>query len=259
MQLFRRLSALAAALTLGVLSASVPAQAEILWQGGFETGDFSEWDAMQVLPGRATIVADPVRSGGYAARFELRAGDNPLPCACGERTELVERSNELPGTVSSWAWSVYFPAEFAVRPGGRVVFTQWHDYDAGYAPHPAPVVVRVLNVGGQDRFSLGVRGGPIARPVARDWTLKTIERGRWHDLAVRIRWAPDGRGYIELMIDGSWVVPRTYTPTLFAENASKGVYFKQGLYRATPTSETTVAYLDATRRGRYFSDVRVLS
>jgi hypothetical protein len=259
MQLFRRLSALAAALTLGVLSVSVPAQAEILWQGGFETGDFSEWDAMQVLPGRATIVADPVRSGGYAARFELRAGDNPLPCACGERTELVERSNELPGTVSSWAWSVYFPAEFAVRPGGRVVFTQWHDYDAGYPPHPAPVVVRVLNVGGQDRFSLGVRGGPIARPVARDWTLKTIERGRWHDLAVRIRWAPDGRGYIELMIDGSWVVPRTYTPTLFAENASKGVYFKQGLYRATPTSETTVAYLDATRRGRYFSDVRVLS
>ncbi|MGH7717419.1 MAG: hypothetical protein ACREON_01060 [Gemmatimonadaceae bacterium] len=77
-----------------------------------------------------------------------------------ERAELLERTNEKPGTVSSWAWSVYFPAEFAVKPGGRIVFTQWHDYDQGLPGHPAPVVLRVLGVGGEERFSLGVRVGP---------------------------------------------------------------------------------------------------
>jgi hypothetical protein len=242
-------------LTTVVLAVPAAAPAEILWRGGFETGNFSEWDALQAVPGGAGVVSTRVRDGAYAARFEVGPGDNPLPCACGERAELVERTGETPGTVSSWAWSVYFPAEFAVKSGGRIVFTQWHDYDAGLPGHPAPVVLRVLSVNGEERFSLGVRGGPVTNPVARDWTLGRVERGRWYDLVARLRWASDGSGYVQLMIDGTWVVPRTYTPTLFAENAAKGVYLKQGLYRATAWSQTSVAYLDATRRGRYLSDV----
>ncbi|MGH7717420.1 MAG: hypothetical protein ACREON_01065 [Gemmatimonadaceae bacterium] len=50
---------------------------------------------------------------------------------------------------------------------------------------------------------------------------------------------------MQLMIDGTWVVPRTSAPTLFVENAAKGVYLKQGLYRAAVWSGTSVAYLDA--------------
>jgi hypothetical protein len=251
----RAVSGVILVLTAAFLVAPVSAQAEILWRGGFETGSFSEWDALQAVPGGARIVSAPARDGAYAARFEVGPGDNPLPCACGERAELLERTNEKPGTVSSWAWSVYFPAEFAVKPGGRIVFTQWHDYDQGLPGHPAPVVLRVLSVGGEERFSLGVRGGPVTNPVARDWTLGQVQRERWYDIVARIRWASDGSGYVQLMIDGTWVVPRTSTPTLFAENAAKGVYLKQGLYRATAWSGTSVAYLDATRRGRYLSDV----
>jgi hypothetical protein len=250
----RGLRAGAAVLAIAALAASSSAQAEIVWRGGFETAGLSEWDAVQALPGRAVVVAAPVRDGLYSARFEVRSGDNPLQCACGERAELVKRTGERPGTVSAWAWSVFFPAEFAVRPGKRVVFTQWHDFGSG---HPAPVVVRVVSVGGEERFSLGVQGGRTATPVVREWTLGRVERGRWYDFVVLVRWASDRSGYVQLMIDGSWVVGKTFTPTLYVENAAQGVYLKQGLYRATPWSETTVAYLDRTRRGVTLSDVQI--
>ena len=56
------------------------------------------------------------------------------------------------------------------------------------------------------------------------------------------------------MIDGTWVVQQASTPTLFVENGAKGVYVKQGVYRATPWSQTTVAYLDGMRRGDTLAD-----
>ena len=235
----------------GLVSA-LPAAAAVTWRGGFETATFAEWDALQAKPGGATIVTDRVREGRYAARFRVGSGDNPLRCSCGERAELVKHTGEKPGMTSVWAWSAYFPAEFAVRPGKRVVFTQWHDYGSG---HPAPVVVRVVNVEGEDRLGLGVVGGPVARPVTRDWRFGRLERGRWYDFVARIRWASDATGSIELMIDGAWVIPPTSTPTLFVENGAKGVYVKQGVYRATPWSETTLAYLDGMRRGATLADV----
>jgi Polysaccharide lyase len=237
---------------IAVLVSALPASAGVTWRGGFESGTFSEWDTLQAKPGGATIVTAPVREGRYAARFRVGSGDNPLRCSCGERAELVKHAGEKPGTTSVWAWSAYFPPEFAVRPGKRVVFTQWHDYGAG---HPAPVVVRVVSVNGEDRLGLGVLGGPVAQPIGRDWTFGRLERGRWYDFVARIRWASDATGSIELMIDGAWVVPRTSTPTLFVENGAKGVYVKQGVYRATPWSQTTVAYLDGMRRGDTLADV----
>lgn len=241
-----------AAAALVVLVATVAAAAETLWRGGFEVGTFSEWDAVQAKPGGASVVEDRVRDGRYAARFEVGPGDNPLRCSCGERAELVKHTGERPGMTSVWAWSAYFPAEFAVRPGRRVVFTQWHDYGSG---HPAPVVIRVVSVNGEDRLGLGVQGGAVANPVVRAWTFGRLERGRWYDFVTRIRWASDGTGSVELMIDGTWVIPPTSTPTLFQENGERGVYLKQGAYRATPWSQTTVAYIDGTRRGTDLSDV----
>jgi hypothetical protein len=243
--------------SLGLVAAAalilaLPSSADVTWRGGFETASFSEWDALQSKPGRATVVAAPVREGSYAARFEVRRGDNPLRCSCGERSELVKHTGEKPGMTSVWAWSAYFPAAFAVRPGKRVVFTQWHDYGAG---HPAPLVVRVVSAGGVERLGLGVVGGPMAHPVTRDWTFGRLERGRWYDFVARIRWASDATGSVELMIDGAWVVPPTSTPTLFVENGAKGVYLKQGVYRATPWSETTVAFLDGMRRATTLADV----
>ena len=241
-----------ALLAFAVLASVLPASASITWRGGFETGAFSEWDTLQAKPGGATIVTAPVREGRYAARFRVGPGDNPLPCSCGERAELVKHAGEKPGMTSVWAWSAYFPAEFAVRPGKRVVFTQWHDYGSG---HPAPVVVRVVSTGGVERLGLGVTGGRLASLVVRDWTLAPLQRGRWYDFVARFRWASDSTGSVELMIDGTWVIPKTNTPNLFVENGAKGVYLKQGVYRAQPWSGTAVAYLDAMRRGETLEDV----
>lgn len=242
-------------LAVAVLASAVVAHAAITWRGGFETGNLSEWDKANALPGRITVVSDTVRHGVYAGRFEVRAGDNPLPwCECGERAEVVKHTRaELPGTVSWWAWSAYFPAEFAVRPGGRIVFSQWHDYGSG---HPPPVVIRVESVGGVERFAMRVMGGRTAAPVIREWALQRVERGRWYDFVAGFRWASDSSGWAQLMINGSWVVGKTFTPTLYRENGAQGVYLNQGLYRATPWSEASVAYLDGTRRGQTLADIQ---
>jgi polysaccharide lyase-like protein len=241
-----------ALLAVAFPAVSRPALTEILWRGGFETGALSEWDAVQSVPGGAQVVTGRARDGVYSARFEVGPGDNPLACACGERAELVKHTGERPGTTSWWAWSAFFPTEFSVMPGRRVVFTQWHDYGSG---HPAPLVVRVQSLAGVDRFALAVYGGRTANPVVREWVLGPVQRGRWYDFVAGIRWSSDGTGFVELTIDGAQVVPRTATPTLFIENGAKGVYLKQGLYRAVKWSGTTVGYIDAARRGRTREDV----
>ena len=52
------------------------ARATVLWRGGFETGDLGQWYVPSNNPERRTIVRDPVREGSYAARIEIRPGDN---------------------------------------------------------------------------------------------------------------------------------------------------------------------------------------
>ena len=62
----------------------------ITWRGDFETGNLSQWTALQAKdPSRVTIRSDVVRQGRYAARFEVRSGDsNVAGSGSGERTHL---------------------------------------------------------------------------------------------------------------------------------------------------------------------------
>lgn len=210
-----------------------------LWSGDFEQGNLAQWSAIDALPDRIETVHDPVRSGKWAARFEIRPGDT---VSHGQRAELSYRSGEFPGVETWWGWSVYFPAGF--EPGRWTVFTQWHDDPAGqYAP---PVLFEVID----DSILFLVRGGvPPAEPAV--WNLGKVERGRWYDFVFHVRWASDSTGFVELWKDGKRVVPKTNLPTIYL---GKPNYLKVGNYRY-PGKRPGVLYVDEVKRGTTHKDV----
>ncbi len=56
--------------------------------GDFETGDTSQFPFTQAVPGRLTVVADPVLQGGHAGRFEVQDGDEE-PDTGDQRCEVI--------------------------------------------------------------------------------------------------------------------------------------------------------------------------
>ena len=65
--------------TLASLLVIPTARAEVVWRGGLEPGDLSEWNEFTgPVEERVTIVDDPVRDGMYAARIEIRLRMRPM-------------------------------------------------------------------------------------------------------------------------------------------------------------------------------------
>jgi hypothetical protein len=222
-------------------------QAASLWTGNYETGNFAQWGSVQSMPGRATIVGDRVHEGRYAARYEVRPGDDPLGSG-GERAEAMALTGETAGTESWWAWSTYFGDDFQPAPDTIWnIFTQWHhtgstgqanahfELDAETSPW---------------HLQLRTFGG-LLNQNERRFNLGDFRRNTWLDFVFHVRWAPDATGFVEVWVNGVNVVPLTNTPTLYA---GQSVYVKQGFYRA-PSAGTSVVYQDAMRRGTSYPDV----
>lgn len=121
-----RLATCAAALVIAAsaITGGVAVAAPSCFVGDYSTGDFSQWKSVQNRgyygPGddyvesySATIVPDDIY--GFAARFELRAGDVlKTPPAGGERSEVMAGDDALgsDGEVAWYRFSTMFDAEF---------------------------------------------------------------------------------------------------------------------------------------------------
>ena len=94
-----------------------------LFRADFETGDLRQWDGVQrVAPDRIQVVEDPVEQGRYAARFEVRDGDNPIDE--NDRAEVQLATDEAEGDVRWYGWSTMFAPGFPSSDAFQVV-TQW--------------------------------------------------------------------------------------------------------------------------------------
>jgi hypothetical protein len=170
----------------------------------------------------------------------VRPGDAPV--GTGERAEVFRRSSEREGDESIWTWSVLFPSEFRSNPNSTWnVFTQWHHSGTSGV---SPVLFEVHNKSGYERLRFSVRGGDQARPKRRAWSLEPLVRGKWYEFVLRVRWAADRTGSVQLWVNARRVVSAVGLPTLYA---GQSVYLKQGFYRA-PSALTTALYVAGTRQ-----------
>jgi hypothetical protein len=223
----------------------------LMYVGDYSTGDFSQWANVQnrfynstgsgysgtLYP--ATIVDDPAR--GKVARYEVRTGDIP-DFGGGERSEVA---GEFLGTGIYWCWFATkfdpsFPTTWAEDYWG--VTNQWH-------PSEETAIAPPLAFGYNG--SSGHMGWELSQKVNNSdnniviWRTP-IDVGNWHEIKMQINFSPDPAvGWIRLWHGG---VPQTFIngeTTWHGQTMATGstqFYYKEGLYRGSPTIPTGIVY-----------------
>ncbi len=231
-----------------IAAAATPGSAGISWRGDYESGNFSQWDCgvQQKSGDRATIVTSPVRQGRYAARFEVRPGDTNVAGSGsnGERTEALSCRSFGEGQEQWWAWSTMFAPDFSANDSGWNLFTQWHN--SGTTGGTVAFFVA------GNKIAFQSYGGDPSHATARSWQIANKTNGSWYDFVFHVKWSSNPNvGFVEVWVNGSRVVPLTYTATLYN---GQTVYLKQGYYRAAQPN-TAVIYEDGMRQGTSYNDV----
>lgn len=241
-----RVVACAAAFVIATstLIGGVAVAAPSCFVGDYSTGDFSQWQSVQNRgyygPGghyvesySASIVPDDIY--GFAARFELRAGDVlKTPRAGGERSEVMAGDDALgsDGEVAWYRFSTMFDTEFPQNHADLGWGTTNQFWGASGASPPLA-------------WSVGERNGHwslIVHPQSKagDYLGKLVifetplQVGSWHDVVMQVHWSPDADGWIKLWLDGERQTFANgadvfHTRTLIP--GTRTVRYKEGYYR----------------------------
>ena len=159
------------------------------FSGDWETADASQWSGNHwnrsvPLSDQFKIVTDPVRQGGFAAKFTVRPGDK-FGTTSGERSEVFYTgADEHRGDDLWYAWSTLFPSDWST-PTGWSIFTQWHSY----YPVSPPIS---FNMKGE-RIQVNLNTGSVDSGAASFKPVYPItdalKRGVWNDFVVHIVWS----------------------------------------------------------------------
>ena len=257
---------------LSAISAS-----EISFSGDWENGlvGHGNWKALQVVASnRFQRVTDPVRQGRYAARVEVRPGDDPINSS-GERSEVLvmsdRRGKPINETESSgtqyYAFGVRLDSKWQSptpdKNGRWATIFQLHGPDALKAS--PSFAVSVL-----DHFNIVLHSGDLdSRTNSLQWKSYafsdgSLNPGKWVDLVIRIKFAKDFTGSVavwrrnEGQSSFRQVASLENVPTLQYRSSLGNVgdhYWKHGLYCSKQTTITNVLWLDGLTRGDSFDDV----
>jgi len=211
-----------------------------LRRADYETGNLDQWDGAQaVARDRIRVVGDPVDQGRYAARFEVRQGDNPIDA--NDRAEVQLRSDAGEGDERWYAWSTMAAPGFPGRASGFQTIMQWRPAETpgppsiGFYVEDGRILLKT-NPHDADAQAVGfpevIWSGPL-------------DPGRWHHYALHVWWSgSDDAGALQLFVDGRRATRRVVTRTLYPGQRS---YLKQGYYRSADIAPTGVVYHDALR------------
>jgi hypothetical protein len=243
-----------------MLAAAASGGRSVIFRGGFETGDISQWTwggqcANTGLPSSGSIVRGTVvvqtrivGQGRYAARFDLPAATTPTAC------ETLEKRRIGLGRDDYYGLMVRFP-----RPWREPSVAGWglalaqFNYQAIWGPpvglyaHGKRVrlvlqsglcrSVQTTNPG--CRYSSGA-GGNLRRMVAIP---APLARRKWHLLIVHVRWTTRRNGVIEVWhrLKGHRPWKRTVSRRGFPTVQWTAALGRQGI-RGTVTSDKIGAY-----------------
>jgi hypothetical protein len=220
----------------------------------FESGDFSGWTKKFADLYSGQIVSNPVRGGRYAAKFELRTGDDT---GDGVRAEVKEEYRAPFGREIWYSFSTLIPSEFPIVET-PIIISQWHASEDPGEEVAARSPILANRYGSGDlvidiRFSsqrIQRTNDGISKVL---YEQKSFPKGVWHDFIYRICWSYHSDGLIDCWLDGKQIIgyrgPVGY-------NDGVGPYFKFGLYHHGG-SKPFIIYHDEYRRG--FSRIDVIS
>ena len=163
------------------------------WNGDFDTGDLTQYDAVQgAAPDRIRTVTSLRREGPFAVRLtardeDLQGGENP-------RAQLLTNVMHRPGDEQYIGWSTYFPADFPAIVGTGAFFVSFQFHGPPYNGSP-PLG---FGVGSDGQLQL-LRSGRY--DYDRVWTAP-LPKDRWVDFVAHIKWSKDEEGFVELWLDG---------------------------------------------------------
>ena len=253
--------ALAAYVMLGVgyWIYSLPKDDMLPFGDGFESGDLRQWDRVgwkQLCCEHSMRVASqPVRSGQFAARFELNRGD---PLIRGNQRAEVRLPAAAMGQEYRYRFSVFLPADWVTDPL-PVNLAQWHSVSDKLLLEGGPSMpLRVAVIGDRwiiDNFWDSKRVTKFAylpeHPEGNRllWS-GPVDRGRWVDWEFRVRWAWQGEGRVQVRKDGV-VVADASGPNTYRDFVAP--YMKFGVY--VPAWSHDEFRSPIVQRIAYFDDI----
>ena len=210
---------------------------EVLTVADFEEGEPSQLKMQKGSPDAITLVTkpEPVRAGEYAAKILLRATDPEV--AKGRRAEFSDRGTEILMDTDYWyGLSLFVPEEFVTPEERDAVLFQWHTQQGG----PSPVLaVRVRG----DEWVITTDAVPSGKRKRLKYL--PLEKGKWTDWVVHVKWAATPTGYLTIWKDGVEVVSEKDVVTQYPEKL--GPYAKFGQYHSVEETPRNVIYADEYR------------
>lgn len=205
----------------------------LLVQADFETGDLSQIKRQQAADDSIVIVTSPVRAGRYAARTLLRATDAKV--AKGQRAEFIDRTAVIEMDKDYWyGLSIFVPEEFVAPVKSDAVLFQWHTQQGG----PSPVLAIRIDHG---EWLISSSAEPKRRTLGKF----ALEKGRWTDWVIHVKWAATPTGFWTIWKDGREVVNETKIITQYPE--ALGPYAKFGQYHSVGEAGQNMVYVDEYR------------
>ncbi len=178
----------------------------LLFDGGFETGDSSQWADVnwnldRPLSEQLQLVTDTVRQGKYAAKTIVHDGDEFLDTG-GERIQFESPGpHEHEGDDYWYAWSTLFSVGWQ-PPNDWLLIADWHStYPDVCQPlqleldNANALSVHILtgDVSGYNCFN-----GPGTALNNTKVIVPHITPGKWNDFIIHVKWTTSRNGLIEV-------------------------------------------------------------
>ncbi|HEX4385543.1 MAG TPA: polysaccharide lyase [Myxococcales bacterium] len=252
------------AVVIPTVSAAAQTSSDVIWKGDFDTGASSltgncsagqnQWCNDQMIrAAQIQTVASPLVQGKFAARFEVKFGDNYNGYS-DSRSLMTGPSTlwEDEGTERWYRWQSMWPSGYvgtypkwdqlstpsARSNGGSVV--EWH-HDAAGAVETGSAP---LYIGANDNYIWLCLVDQTTSTCRESINLATLIRGHWHDIVMHAKWSSNASiGFVEFWVDGVHVLTKHMGANKYPNMKN---YLVVGLYRNGEIGDPNLKYANGT-------------